>query len=290
MKTSLLLNAMESLEKRRVPYFLISVAGIKGSSPREIGAKMIVSADGIEGTIGGGNLEFEAIAEAKQNLLSANHQSYSKNFSLSNDLGQCCGGSVDLLFDSFQPAPRCLIFGAGHVGSQLAKTLGGSPYELHLLDNRKEYLEGKFTNEIDLHYGDFDDFMATDLFTSLDQHDRAVVMTHDHGLDQEIVEGLLGTRLQFVGLIGSEAKWSKFSRRLLAKGFAQEDLSRVYCPIGLNLGGKTPFDVAISITSQLVFFYHHGLREEIQDEKIPCYSFGGRQVPKDGNSKMPSPL
>ena len=90
------------------PFALITVASTRGSAPREVGARMLVGADGIAGTIGGGNLEFQAIDMARERLQdTAAPRARMHRFALGPSLGQCCGGVVELLFETVTGNESC---------------------------------------------------------------------------------------------------------------------------------------------------------------------------------------
>src|ERR1700684_356021 len=119
------LEALAAAEHDNQPAVLVTVLAAKGSTPREAGAKMVVSADGMAGTIGGGNLEFQCEAAARSLLAAGADGPSTQDFPLGPALGQCCGGHVTVLFEVLRP-PRLQIglFGAGHVGEGVGKLLG----------------------------------------------------------------------------------------------------------------------------------------------------------------------
>ena len=128
------------LEKSGKDFALVTTTQVGGSTPREIGSKMIVLPDGaFFGTIGGGNLESQII-KAAQKCLNENKSS-SLSFSLGAKTGQCCGGVVEIFIDVIQCRPKVFIFGAGHVGQNLANTLVGTPFKVHLIDTREEWIQ-----------------------------------------------------------------------------------------------------------------------------------------------------
>ena len=87
---------------------------------------------------------------------------------------------------------------------------------------------------------------------ALEPGDSAVVTTHDHALDQRVVQELLKRELRFTGLIGSFAKQRKFALRLRARGFSDEAIARLRTPVGLSIGAQTPEEIAVSIVAELV--------------------------------------
>jgi xanthine dehydrogenase accessory factor len=229
----------------------IRVKATRGSAPREAGARMWVSAEGTRGTIGGGNLEYSAIKIAREMLLSGDAHKERK-FTLGDALGQCCGGAVTLVFTAVETMAAepstfdVVLFGAGHVGRELARILGRLPCRLTWVDPRPDAFPASVDTNTRVVIEDepvwaVDDAPAGALF---------VVMTHSHALDLEIVERVLRRNdYRFLGLIGSETKAAKFKARLARKGLAAE---RLVCPIGLFKAGKHPAEVAVSAVAQLL--------------------------------------
>src|ERR1700712_3256137 len=116
------LDALAAAERDNQPAVLVTVLAARGSTPREAGAKMVVSAEGLSGTIGGGNLEHQCEAAARALLAAGAEGPSTRDFALGPALGQCCGGHVTVLFEVLRP-PRLHVglFGAGHVGKALVK-------------------------------------------------------------------------------------------------------------------------------------------------------------------------
>ena len=236
---------------------LVVVTDVKGSVPREAGARMIV-ADGelAYGTIGGGNLELLALEHAAQLLAEGAPRSESVRYPLSEKVGQCCGGEVALFFECFPwTRRRVFVFGAGHV----AQALGGlAPWlqaDVTLIDGREEEeirppLPPRAERPyelvcIDAPEGEVDALPADAL---------VVVMTHSHALDLAVVERALRRRAPFpyLGLIGSQRKWARFRKRLMAKGFSEDLIARVTCPIGASKTSKDPRAIAVSAAAELL--------------------------------------
>lgn len=230
----------------------ILVAETRGSAPREAGTRMWVDAAGSRGTIGGGNLEYTALKIAREMLLCGEAQRERK-FALGDSLGQCCGGSVLLRFstkNSIQEEPeqafQVMLFGAGHVGKEVARILGRLPCRLTWTDSRPE----QFTDPV---FSNTRVVIEEDAAWIVDEAPPGayyLVMTHSHALDLEIVEWVLRRNdYAFLGLIGSETKAAKFRARLNAKNI---DCSKLICPIGLVKAGKHPAAVAVSAVAQLL--------------------------------------
>jgi len=240
-------------------YIEIRVVETRGSTPRESGTRMWVGASEIRGTIGGGNLEYTALKIAREMLLSGETERQ-RRFVLGDALGQCCGGNTTLAFkrveriDGGEERFDVVLFGAGHVGKEVARILERVPCRLTWVDQRPEQFPAHTTARVVI---DDEPIFAVD-----DALPGAfyLVMTHSHALDYEIVERALQRKdARFVGMIGSETKAAKLRSRLKARAI---DASRLVSPIGLFKAGKHPAEVAVSTVAQLLAEreqLHHGL-------------------------------
>jgi len=230
----------------------ILITETRGSAPREAGTRMWVSAREARGTIGGGNLEYTALKIAREMLLSGEAER-ERRFALGDSLGQCCGGSVTLRFarveeSLVQDEPRfdVVLFGAGHVGKEVARILERLPCRLIWVDPRPEVFPEKTGTNVRVVIEEEPAWMVHEAPPGA----LFLVMTHSHALDLEIVERVLKRNdVAFLGLIGSETKAAKFRARLKAKGI---DSSRLSSPIGLFKAGKHPAEVAVSAVAQLL--------------------------------------
>lgn len=248
---------LEQHRKQGQPLALVTVTRCTGSTPRETGAKMLVLPSGkFQGTIGGGHLEELALRDAakaiEQNL------SQTIQYPLGAKTGQCCGGVVELLIEVMNAGPHLYLFGAGHVGQAVSQTLRGTPFTVHLIDEREEWVMSQaLSEEVVRHHAEWDDFVDGANWDASKTY--VAVMTHRHDLDQDIIEFMIGAKapdVRYVGLIGSRAKWERFKQRLTLKGLSEEQLARVKCPIGLDVGGKAPQEVAISVAGELLKIHY----------------------------------
>lgn len=243
-------SKLEELRLEGKPVAVVTVATHAGSSPREIGAKMLVCENGeFFGTIGGGNLEALALKEAAA-CLKTGKPSFNK-LSLGAATGQCCGGTVGLLVEVLHRGPQLYVFGAGHVGRAICQVLSGTPFQIHLIDSRPEWL---YSTEIPPTVVRHSEPWTTFLGQAAWDPERtySVVLTHQHALDQAIVGELVGKPARYIGLIGSRTKWQRFQARLGSLGIEPEALARVTCPIGIPIKGKAPKEIAVSFAAQVL--------------------------------------
>ncbi len=242
------LSALSALRDKDIPCVLITVMEAKGSTPREAGTKMVVTADQQFGTIGGGNLEFQAIDEARKLLASASSSAKTKDYPLGPALAQCCGGAVTVFLEPFVSSGKTvLLFGAGHVGKEVVKVLEGLPIKVRWVDERA----GEFPAEAPKNCEKIVTARPLSKLQDVSGKTYIVVMTHSHNLDFEIVKAALEQgSFAYLGLIGSDTKSARFRKRLTAAGL---DVSRLTCPIGIEgINGKHPREIAIAVAAELL--------------------------------------
>ena len=258
----------------QAPAIWMTVLNAQGSVPRGNGTVMAVFADEFFGTIGGGHLEFEAIAEARRYLSSNVYLSglpIKKRFALGPSLGQCCGGALvlqfesvtandtqrlqkilqDLIAHSFKPLA---LFGGGHVGKALVQVLAPLPFHVRWIDSRDEIFPDNVPAQVVCEHSNPVQAAVLDLVPQ----SRVLIMSFSHAEDLDIVAAcLLRQRQQkdlpFIGLIGSATKWVTFQRRLAERGFSEAECLQVTCPIGVpGITGKEPEVIAVAVAAQLL--------------------------------------
>lgn len=245
------IERLAELQKREISLVLVTVIGSKGSTPRDIGAKMIVLGGGeIFGTIGGGALEFWAIAEAKKCL--AEGTSKTLECDLSKDVKMPCGGQVEFLMEVINKRPRLYVFGGGHVGQAVCRVFSGTPFLIHVIDEREEWISAdRFPEGVIRHHAPWAKFVQDAQWDEAETY--AVILTHSSELDQEILKEVIQLPARYVGMIGSRGKWEKTKRYLAAEGISEKDLTRVRCPLGVPvIKGKSPQEIAISLAAELL--------------------------------------
>jgi xanthine dehydrogenase accessory factor len=245
---------------------LVTVHASRGSVPREKGAWMAVFAEGIVGTVGGGHLEFQAMAQARQRLQGRTGDAVIR-YALGPALGQCCGGEVQLQFEPvgagdgaalqqrLQPVRTPVaLFGGGHVGHALVRVLGNLPLQVSWIDSRDEIFPDQVPANVVCEHSD----PVHAAVAGLAPGSGVLVMSFSHAEDLEVVAACLMRQrlradLPFVGLIGSTTKWATFRHRLEARGFSPQELAQVTCPIGVpGIAGKEPEVIAVAVAAQLL--------------------------------------
>lgn len=249
------ISALADLQARDEPCVLVTIIEELGSTPRNAGSKMVVGADRIYDTIGGGHLEFKAMEIAREMLASGQPATRLERFSLGASLGQCCGGVNVLLFEPMgRPQARIAVFGAGHVGRALVPLLAGLPCQVRWIDSRAE----EFPDQLPEGVLKIVSEEPVDEVAELPAGTYCIVMTHNHALDLELTTAILKRNdFGYFGLIGSKTKRMKFEHRLRERGLELALIQRMRCPMGLTeVKGKLPAEIAVSIAAEIIATYN----------------------------------
>ncbi|MHB8877971.1 MAG: xanthine dehydrogenase accessory protein XdhC [Myxococcaceae bacterium] len=231
-------------------FVLATVVESQGSTPQKPGSKMVVLPDGsIRGTVGGGAIELQIIEAAKALFVSAETSKLVETH-LTHDLGMCCGGKMKVFLEKTQAAARLWVFGAGHVGRELAHLAARVGFRVVVVDERASLCSReRFPEADELVLKNPADF-ARELQGG--EGCYFCIATHDHPLDQACVEALLRKKSSYLGVIGSRRKAERFRMRLEAAGFTPEELGRVRSPMGVAIEAVTPAEIAVSIVGELI--------------------------------------
>jgi xanthine dehydrogenase accessory factor len=315
---------------------LVTVAGIRGSAPREVGAKMIVSATETFGTIGGGQLEYQCTRIACD-MLGDDETPALRKFPLGSTMGQCCGGVVDILFepiaselppwlrdlralhgqreaaviatDLHGESGKCVItegdvygapeaatpdvvarardgletgrtahriddwffenvvgtdlniavFGAGHVGSAVVRSLSALDCNIRWIDSRRGVFRAAPSNVRTIESAE----PALEV-AAMPPGSCYLVMTHSHAIDFDVCDRILRRPdAMYCGLIGSLSKRRRFEKRFRAQGLQDKDLERLTCPIGVSgISGKKPAEIAVAAAAEVLQAYESAARQQ----------------------------
>ncbi len=249
-----------------VPAMCVEVLQTQGSAPRESGTRMLVSADQVHGTIGGGHLEWRAIADARRLLQGPGKDPMPmprQHIALGPSLGQCCGGTVDLALQRLhpglvanwpEPAQRFFLqlYGAGHVGRAIVALLAGLPCRVQWIDERESEFPAQHDEPPHIERVCVDPVDAEVAVAPPGAY--FLVLTHSHDLDLAIAEAILQRGdFGFFGLIGSRTKRERFLKRFAQRGISAAATAHMQCPIGLpGIRGKEPEVLAVAVVAQLL--------------------------------------
>lgn len=232
---------------------LITVTAIRGSVPGQVGAKAIISENGLEsGTLGGGKVEAKAV-EAARTLLHGTDHHLCLTWNLQRDVGMTCGGEMSFFFEKITAeAPwHLVIFGAGHVSQALIPVLNTLSCRIDVIDTRADWLS-RFSPspQLQTHLVD----SISDGVSYVSARSFVLSITQGHSSDVPVLGEVLKRfpALPFLGVIGSAAKRAVLLRELRESGIEESALEKIICPIGLPIGGNDPAEIAISIAAQLL--------------------------------------
>ncbi|MBI4944863.1 MAG: XdhC family protein [Bacteroidetes bacterium] len=228
---------------------ICTIVNTKGSTPRKVGAKMIVYADGkIFGTIGGGDLE-KTVIENAVNLFETKQPKLFRH-DLLHQHSMCCGGTVEIYIEPIMKKNKLYIFGAGHTGQSLAKLAKDFDFETVLIDDRKEYVDdckSKEINKMNLPFGE-----ALKLLP-FDEQTYICIMTYSHPVDRDILAFCVKKPFAYLGMIGSQRK-VEVTKKMFSEGLniSEEELDKIDMPMGIDIDAEGPEEIALSILGKLI--------------------------------------
>jgi xanthine dehydrogenase accessory factor len=246
---------------------IVEIIATKGSAPRDEGTFMLVAPTDIHGTIGGGQLEHTAIENARKLLADAGGEA-ALDIPLGPEIGQCCGGRVQLTFTVADEAarrvlekrlaeeerqkPQVWIFGAGHVGRALAEALTLLPLNVFVVEARETELD-QLTSEVHHRLA----AMPEALIADIPAGSAVVIVTHDHALDFLIgTQALRRSDLAYIGMVGSKSKRATFLHHLEEQGVERSEADQLVLPIGGSaVDDKRPEVIAAMTASEVLLAF-----------------------------------
>jgi len=267
-ETEAVYEAVLSAVRHGQPACLLTLVRASGSTPRAPGTKMLLRVDGSTiGTIGGGAQEAAALADARAALATGASRlaHYSMRGLDPGELG-VCGGDVDVFLEVLKPNPTLLIAGAGHVAQPLAEMGHHLGFTTTVVDDRPELLSTeRFPHADELVLTQFDELSQK---VSIGPTTWVVIVTRGHMHDETALRQVLEANPAYVGMIGSRHKVQSVFKRLRDEGVTQARLASVHAPIGLDLGGQTPAEIALSIVAEIVKVRNGGTGRPLSERRL----------------------
>ncbi len=245
-------QSLAEVEAKQETAALCTVIKSEGSTPRHVGSKMLVYPDGrFVGTVGGGELEYRVINEARQAMLDGRPRLLHYNMSdpSRGDPG-VCGGQLEIFVEPILPPPTVLVIGMGHVGkavAHLAKWLG---FRVAVSDDRPEFCTPENVPEADAYYPV--PMAELPKHAPINHQTYLVLTTRGANVDIAGLASLLDTQAAYIGVIGSKRRWLQTAKALKSQGVPEEKLARVHSPIGIELQAETPEEIAVSILAEIL--------------------------------------
>jgi len=242
-----------NLSERGEPFCMAFVAESTGSVPRRAGSVMLVGKDGLSfGTVGGGSVERIAKEEAIQAILDGKPRL--RNMKLNDpegeDTGAVCGGNVTIFLFPQTSQAKLHLFGAGHVARPTAHFASIVGYNVIVYDETDRYANTlNFPDAVDFSIGKSPDFAEQ---LEFGQQDAVVILSASHEADFEILRKFKGNLPPYLGVIASAKKAKHFRKLLVEEGWNQDSLKAIHAPIGLDIGSRTPEEIALSIVAEIL--------------------------------------
>ena len=249
-------------KRKNIAMMAITAVKKEGAGPVEVGKKMIVLESGLTyGTVGGGAIEYYAVNKAKilvkerKSLLETYVLDEGKVMPESTTLPMVCGGVVTLFYEYIGPNASIYVFGAGHVGQALVNVLKTMNFHVTVIDERTEVID-KFVGADQLVNLGFVDFIDQDL---IKDDSFIIVCTPSHKYDYHVINRILEKKIKpaYLGMLCSPDKIKGYLKSTYEKFGKDLDLGFFYSPIGLDTGGMTPEEIAISISAEILTIIHN---------------------------------
>jgi xanthine dehydrogenase accessory factor len=232
---------------------LATIVQIRGSVPSFQTAKMLVRDDGSTlGSVGGGCVEADVWAAAQDVL--REEKSRVMQFDLTEESmaegGLICGGKVEIFVEPVLPVPEMIIFGAGHISTQVSKIAVIAGFRTTIVDNRPVYAnKERFPEAEKVYSGEFEESFDALIPT---ENTYLVIVTRGHQEDENVLRWALGTNARYIGMIGSKRKIRTIADNLTREGIDRQRIERVHMPIGLDIGAVTPEEIAVAIIAEAI--------------------------------------
>lgn len=236
---------------------LVTIVHASGSTPGREGNMMAVFKDGrVLGTTGGGNLEYTLISKAKEAMEKGKNMELEFGLREAEQLGMKCGGQVRVYIKVFKKSSRLILVGGGHVGYEvytLAKYLG---FSTTVIDDRQEYASlERFPEADELISGDIGESLRN---YPLDKNCYVVIATRGHKGDMDALREAVQKETAYVGMIGSRGKVHETFEKLKSEGISEEELKKVYSPIGLDIASRESKEIAVGIIGEMLMVKNNG--------------------------------
>jgi xanthine dehydrogenase accessory factor len=231
---------------------LATIVHTNGSIPSYESSRMLVREDGsIAGTVGGGCVEADVWAAAKEVIRSEAPRKmvFNLNHDAAYDNGLICGGTLEIFVEPILPQPVLYIFGGGHVSIALANAAHTAGFAIGVVDDREAFANPQRFPMAAQIYTSFED-----AFEKLSPNESTflVIVTRGHKDDMRVLRWAVGTKARYIGMIGSKRKVLSVYQALEKEGIPAQQLESVHAPVGLEIGAKTPEEIAVSIAAELI--------------------------------------
>ena len=248
---------------------LATIVHTNGSIPSYESSRMLVRDDGsILGTIGGGCVEAEVWAAAKEVIVAEQPRkmTFNLNQDAAYDAGLICGGTLEIFVEPILPQPLLYIFGGGHISSAVARVASASGFSITIADDREAFSNTERFPMADKLYTTYEDAFAKIVPNA---SSYLLIVTRGHRDDMRVLAWAVRTDARYIGMIGSKRKVLSVYKALEKEGYSPEEFDRVHAPVGLDIGALTPEEIAVSITAELIAVRRNAVGLPHKSVKLP---------------------
>jgi len=265
-----LYNLLAEAETHHEAVVLCTVVESRGSTPRHAGSKMLVYPDKrIVGSVGGGEIETRVAAEALLSLVDGKSRLLKMDLAdpAKGDAG-VCGGQVTVFVEPIIANPLLVVVGGGHVGKAVAHLAHWLGFRVAVSDDRPEFCSPEINPDADIFYP----LALADLPKQLTISAQTYIVLTTRGAEVDIagLPALLDTPAAYIGVIGSKRRWAITCKALREAGIAEEKLTRVHSPVGLELNAETPEEIAVSILAEIIQIRNGGTGQSMKITEGAC--------------------
>ena len=253
---------------------LATIVEVRGSIPSHETAKLLVREDGsMTGTIGGGCVEAEVYNAALEAMETEKPRRLTFNLGqdAAYDNGLICGGQLDVYVEPVLPAPRAVVFGAGHISKSLSKVASLAGFETVVIDDRESFATSeRFPEAAEVHAGEYEQIFPQ---LRIDENAYLIIVTRGHRDDMRVLRWAIMTPARYVAMIGSRRKVLNVIKELEKEGIPRAAFERLHAPMGLDIGAISPEEIAISVAAEMIAVRRNA---ESQWRALSMSVFGGQ--------------
>ena len=242
----------------------VTVTKSTGSAPGRVGNTMLVFSDGkIEGTVGGGKVEYSVIKEAIKCLEDYTSKPFSYTLNEQGEIGMICGGLMEGFIDVVKNDKNLVIIGGGHIGNHLYNIALELDFNITVIDERIEFANSERFPEAKVLSGEYNKVLKdVDVKNSY-----IVITTKGHTSDYEALREVVGKDYRYLGLIGSKRKINTLMNDAINDGLNVVNNNRLFSPIGLNIAKNDPAEIALSIMAEILLIKNGGSLKHLNIER-----------------------
>ena len=243
---------------------LATIVQIRGSVPSFQSAKMLIRDDGSTlGSVGGGCVEAE-VWTAAQDVM-RDEKSKIMTFDLTDESmaesGLICGGKIEIFVEPVLPTPKMVIFGAGHIATQVSKIATIAGFRTTVVDNRPVYANAERFPEAEAIHSESFETAFEEIVPN--ENTYIIIVTRGHQEDQNVLRWAVQSDARYIGMIGSKRKIRSIAEQLESEAIPRDRLERVYMPVGLDIGAVLPEEIAVAIVAEVIHIRRAGFKHPL---------------------------